>query len=119
MYKCFSPLVGGWTKTNKIINMYVIMMVITAGPYAGGCRGCRLTPPETAGIEILKNPGIDFYSGFRKNDQGGGVQIEILKNPGIDFYSGFRKNDQGGANRNPIKMQTFIVASGKLSRGGG
>ena len=25
-----------------------------------------------------KNPGIDFYSGFGKNDQGGGVQIEIL-----------------------------------------
>ena len=40
-------------------------------------RGCRSTPPVTA--------GIDFYSGFRKNDQGGGVQIEILKNPGIDF----------------------------------
>ena len=36
----------------------------------------------------------------------GGVQIEILKNPGIDFYSGFRKNDQGGgANRNPKKIQ--------------
>ena len=56
-------------------------------PYAGGCRGCHSTPPETA--------GIDFYSGFRKDDQGG-VQIEILKNPGIDFYSGFRKNYQGG-----------------------
>ena len=27
-----------------------------------------------------KNPGIDFYSGFRKTSQwGGGVQIEILK----------------------------------------
>ena len=36
----------------------------------GGCRGCRSTPPVTA--------GIDFYSGFGKNDQGG-VQIEILK----------------------------------------
>ena len=48
-------------------------------------------------IEILKHPGIDFYSGFRKNDQGGGgVQIEILKkNPGIDFYSGFRKTLKG------------------------
>ena len=73
---------------------------MNTGPYAGGCRGCRSTPPETA--------GIDFYSGFRKNGQGGGgavQQIEILKNPGIDLYSGFRKNDQGGANRNPIKMQ--------------
>ena len=26
-----------------------------------------------------------------KKTQGGGVQFEILKNPGIDFYSGFRK----------------------------
>ena len=25
------------------------------------------------------NPGIDFYSGFRKASQGGGVQYEILK----------------------------------------
>ena len=28
--------------------------------------------------------------------KGGGVQIEILKNPGIDFYSGVRKNYQRG-----------------------
>ena len=47
-------------------------------------------------IEIQKNPGIDFYSGFRKNDQGGGVQIEILLNAGIDFHSGFRKTLKGG-----------------------
>ena len=60
-------------------------------------------------FEILKNPGIDFYSGFRKTNQvyfysgfrekkhkGGGVQFEILRNPGIDFYSGFRKASQGG-----------------------
>ena len=59
--------------------------------------------------EILRNPGIDFYSGFKKNPgihfysgfrenkhKGGGVQFEILKNPGIDFYSGFRKTSQGG-----------------------
>ena len=60
-------------------------------------------------IEILKNPGIDFYSGFRKNDQGG-VQIEIIKNPRIDFYSGFRKNDQeGGANRNPKKSRYRLL----------
>ena len=26
----------------------------------------------------------------------GGVQFEILKNPGIDFYSGFRKTSQVG-----------------------
>ena len=25
------------------------------------------------------NPGIDFYSGFRKTSQRGGVQYEILK----------------------------------------
>ena len=43
-----------------------------------------------------KNPGIDFYSGFRKNGQGRGVQIEVLKNPGIDFHSGLRKTSQGG-----------------------
>ena len=45
-----------------------------------------------------KNPGIDCYSGCRKNGHGGGGgQIEILqKNPGIDFYSGLRKNAQGG-----------------------
>ena len=62
-------------------------------------------------FEILRNPGIDFYSGFRKkiqvytfivaseknNTRGGGVQFEILKNPGI----------------------TFIVASGKPLKGGG
>ena len=31
-------------------------------------------------FEILKNPGIDFYSGFRENAQGGGgVQLEIPK----------------------------------------
>ena len=43
-----------------------------------------------------QNPDIDFYSGFRKNGQGGGVQFEILKNPGIDFDSGLRKTSQGG-----------------------
>ena len=37
--------------------------------------------------------GIDFYSGFRRNVQGGGGQLEILKNPSIDFYSGFRKKN--------------------------
>ena len=60
-------------------------------------------------FEIVKNPGIDFYSGFRnkiqvytvivaseKKNTRGGVQFEILKNPGIDFYSGFRKTSQGG-----------------------
>ena len=28
-------------------------------------------------FEILKNPGIDFFSGLRENAQGGGVQLEI------------------------------------------
>ena len=61
-------------------------------------------------IEIQKNPGIDFYSGFRENKhKGGGVQFEILKNPGIDFYSGVRKK---------IQVYTFIVASGKPLKGG-
>ena len=75
-------------------------------------------------FEILRNPGIDFYSGFRKTNQvytfivasekkntRGGVQFEILRNPGIDFYSGFRKTNQ---------VYTFIVASEKKNtRGGG
>ena len=42
-----------------------------------------------------KNPGIYFYSGFRKKNSWG-VQFEILKTPGIDFHSGFRKTSQGG-----------------------
>ena len=41
------------------------------------------------------NLGIDFYSGFRKKNSWG-VQFEILQNSGIDFYSGFRKTSQGG-----------------------
>ena len=60
----------------------------TQGGVGWGGGGGRSTPPETA--------GIDFYSGFRKNGQGVGVQIKIIKKTGIDFYSGFRKNDQGG-----------------------
>ena len=68
-------------------------------------------------FQILKNPGIDFYSGFRKklytfivaSDKKNtrGVQFEILKNPGMDFYSGFRKTSQGGgggANLIPKKV---------------
>ena len=54
-------------------------------------------------FQILKNPGIDFYSGFRKKIQvytsekknTRGVQFEILKKTGIDFYSGFRKPLKG------------------------
>ena len=33
-------------------------------------------------FEILKNPGIDFYSGFRKTSQGGGGAILIPKKVG-------------------------------------
>ena len=38
-------------------------------------------------FEILKNPGIDFYSGFRKTSQGGRVQFlkkwgPVTSNPG-------------------------------------
>ena len=37
---------------------------------------------------------------------GGGANRNPKKNPGIDFYSGFRKNNQGGvANRNPKNIQ--------------
>ena len=46
-------------------------------------------------FEILKNPGIDFYSGFRENAQGGGgCNWKSPKNVGIDFYSGFRKKSR-------------------------
>ena len=62
-----------------------------------------------------KIPGIDLYSGFIKNAQGGAIQnpknksrynmlkggggqFEILKKiQVIDFYSSFRKTSQGGA----------------------
>ena len=57
-------------------------------PVRRGCQGCRSTPPETA--------GIDFYSGFRKNGQGGGGANQNPKNPGIDFHSGLRKMIKGG-----------------------
>ena len=58
---------------------------------------------EGVQFEILRNPGIHLYSGFReKKHKGGGVKFEILKNPGIDFYSGFRKTSQGGGGENLI-----------------
>ena len=69
--------------SRKSLTSHLIMQARTQGGVGGVVRH----PLDTA--------GIDFYSGFRKNDQGG-VQIEILKDPGIDFHSGFRKNDQGG-----------------------
>ena len=47
-------------------------------------------------FEILKIPGIDFYSGFKKNARGGGVQFVILKK---------------------IQVYTCIVASGKPLNG--
>ena len=62
--------------------------------YRGGSRG---GPPFRKFryrliVASEKNPGIDFYSGFREKEHkgGGGVQFEILRNPGIDFYSGSR-----------------------------
>ena len=61
-------------------------------------------------FEILKNPGIDFYSGFRENAQGGGgCNWKSPKNVGIYFYSGFRTK---------LQVYTFIVASGKPLKGG-
>ena len=64
--------------------------------------------------------GIDFYSGFRINAQGGGGQFEILKNPSIDFYSGFRKKKLKVAIRNPKKNPGIDFNSGfrKASQGG-
>ena len=35
----------------------------------------------------------------KKNTRGGGA-IRNPKNPGIDFYSGFRKTSQGGCKSN-------------------
>ena len=63
-------------------------------------------------FEILKNPGIDFYSGFRGNAQGGSAIGNPPKNVGMDFYSSFRKKIQ-------VHVYTFIVASGKKTHGGG
>ena len=76
-------------------------------------------------FEILRNPGIDFYSGFRKKNPGihfysgfrekkhkGGLQFEILRNPGtcIDFDSGFIQ----------VHVYILMVASEKkTTRGGG
>ena len=56
----------------------------------GGGAGANRNPK--------KNPGIDFYSGFRKNDQGGGgVQIEMLLECRDSFNnSGFGKTLKGG-----------------------
>ena len=41
---------------------------------------------------------MHFYSGFRekKHKGGGGAIRNPKKNPGIDFYSGFRGNAQVG-----------------------
>ena len=49
-------------------------------------------------FEIVKNPGIDIYSDFKKNAQGGGGGgiRNPKQNPGIDLFSGFRKTSQGG-----------------------
>ena len=41
-------------------------------------------------------PGPPFQKVASGGKKQGGVQFEILKNPGIDFYSGFRENAQGG-----------------------
>ena len=62
-------------------------------------------------IEIQKNPGIDFYSGFREKKHKGGCNSKlILKNPGIDFYSGVRKKNPG---------IHFYSGFRKTSQGGG
>ena len=50
--------------------MFMYSILIQARTH-GGVGGVVRHPLETA--------GIDFYSGFRKNGQGGGMQIEILK----------------------------------------
>ena len=57
-----------------------------------------------------------------KKKHKGGVQFEILKNPGIDFYGGFKKKIQvytfivasqkkhkGGAIRNPKKSRYRLL----------
>ena len=57
-------------------------------------------------FEIIKNPGIDFYSGFRENAQGGAIG-NPPKNVGIDFYSGFRKKKQGGVQFEILKKSRY------------
>ena len=75
-------------------------------------------------FEILRNPGIDFYSGSRDPKKSRYRLLQWLqkKNPGIHFYSGFRekKTQGGGAIRNP-KTSSIDFYSGfrKTSQGGG
>ena len=57
---------------------------------------------------------IDFHNGFRKKCVKGCVQIKILKNPGIDFYSGFRKNVC--ANLNPKNLKWSSGGGGCKSK---
>ena len=70
-----------------------------AGPYAGGGGGGFVRHP-------LETAGIDFYSGFRKNGQGGGG---ANRNPKKSRYRLLQwlheKLSWGGAHRNPIKRQ--------------
>ena len=58
---------------------------------------------------IVASKKIQIYTfivASGKKTQGGGVPFEILKNPGLHFYSGFRENAQGGGGAigNPPKM---------------
>ena len=67
---------------------------------------------------------VYFYSGFSSGEKtrgGGGVQFEILKNPGIDLYSGFRENlssppEKYPRNRTPGTF-FFLNLVGKKTRG--
>ena len=65
-------LKGVYANQNPIqIQEYTFIMA--SGQMAKG--GANRNPKQ--------NPNIAFYSGFRKNTQGG-VKFEILKMPGID-----------------------------------
>ena len=50
----------------------------------------------------------------KKLKEGGGVQCEILKNPVIDFYSGFSsgKKLKGGAFEIPTKYYSTVLYGG-------
>ena len=76
-------------------------------------------------FEILQKIQVYTFivASEKKNTRGGGCNSKSYKNPGIDFYSGFRKkiqvytfivtsekkNTRGGAIRNPKKSRYRLL----------
>ena len=68
------------------------------GVFHGACPLCLRAPHLFTMPHPRKIPGIDLYSGFIKNAQGGAIQ-NPKKNPGTICSRG------GGAIRNPKKSR--------------